>query len=202
MKISELEDKSITDDLVDKILFEDLAYYHNQLVDVAIVLGSSKAHLYRLPPVVEAYRRGKIKKIIPSGRTRTIKEQHFNEGELLRDKALEMGVREDDIIAETKATNTWENIFFSRELLEQRELLTDGMTIAIATSSYHMRRSLCIAKKCFEDHSIHLISLPGEDSSTRRDTWYKKEKGRERCYGEIYRIIWSIRHGIINDWDL
>ena len=113
-----------------------------------------------------------------------------------------MGVREDDIIAETKATNTWENISLSRELLEQNELLTNGMTIAIATSSYHMRRSLCIAKKCFEDHSIHLISLPGEDSSTRRDTWYKNEKGRERCYGEIYRIIWSIRHGIINDWDL
>lgn len=199
MKISELEDKSITDDLVDKILFEDLAYYHNQLVDVAIVLGSSKAHLYRLPPVVEAYRRGKIKIIIPSGYTRTKNGQSFNEGELLRDKALEMGVREDDIIAETKATNTWENIFFSRKLLEQRELLTDGMTIAIATSSYHMRRSLCIAKKCFEEHGIHLISLPGEDSSTRRDTWYKNEKGRERCYGEIYRIIWSIRHGIIND---
>ena len=201
MKISELEDKSIADDLVDKILFEDLEY-NNQLVDVAIVLGSSKAHLYRLPPVVEAYRRGKIKKIITSGRTRTINEQSFNEGELLRDKALEMGVREDDIIAETKATNTWENISLSRELLEQNELLTDGMTIAIATSSYHMRRSLCIAKKCFEDHSIQLISLPGEDSSTRRDTWYKNEKGRERCYGEIYRIIWSIRHGIINDWDL
>lgn len=202
MKISELQDNNITDDLVDKILYEDLEYYNNQSVDVAIVLGSSKAHLYRLPPVVEAYKMGNVKKIIVSGHTRKINEQYINEGEFLRDKALEMGAHKEDVIVEDKAKNTWENLNLSRELLEQKGLLTEGLTIAIATSSYHIQRSLCIAKKVFEHYNLNIISLPGEDNSTRRDTWHTNEKGRERCYGEIYRIIWSISQGIIDDWEV
>ena len=202
MKISELQDKNITDDLVDKILYENLEYYNNQFVDIAIVLGSSKAHIYRLPPVVDAYKKGNVKKIITSGHTRKMNERYINEGKFLRDKALEMGVSESDIIVEGNAENTWENLYFSREILEQKGLLTDGRTIAIATSSYHMRRSLCIAKRVFAPYNLNIISFLGEDNSTRRDTWYANEKGRKRCYGEIYKIIWSINQGIIDDWSL
>lgn len=201
MKISELQEKQITDDLVDRILFADLACYDGQFADAAIVLGSSKAHLYRLPPAIEAYQRGNVKKIVTSGRTRKIDGQEINEGELLRDTALQMGVRGEDILVENKAANTWENISFSRALLAQKGLLTAGMTIAIATSSYHMRRSLCLAEKVFARDHLHLISFPGDDHSTRRDTWYTNEKGRNRCYGEVERIVGLVRQGIVDDWD-
>lgn len=202
MRVSELQENAIPDELVDQILFEGLESCRDQFMDIAIVLGSSKAHLYRLPPVIEAYKRGAVRKIICSGRTRFLNGQYVNEGRLLREKALEMGVRGDDVLVEDRAANTWENLSFSRALLEQEGLLAEGMTIAIATSSYHMRRSLGLAETVFAHDSIHLVPLPGEDRSTSRETWNTNDKGRERCYGEIAGIVRYVRQGLIKDWDI
>lgn len=202
MKISELQDTMISDALVDQILFADLKNDRGQFADAAIVLGSSKAHLYRLPPVAEAYREGRVKRIVVSGHTRSINGREINEGMLLKEKALEMGVGEDDVLVESRAENTWENIIFSKSLLRQKGLFFPGMTIALATSSYHMRRSLCIAERVFVQDNVSIISLPGEDRSTRRDTWYTNEKGRRRCYAEVSKIICSVRQGSLKDWEL
>lgn len=202
MKISELQENSISDELVDLILFEALPYYGGQAVDAAIVLGSSKAHLYRLPPVVEAYKAGTVRKIICSGHTRPIRGQDVNEGALLGAKALEMGVCADDLLVEDKAENTWENLILSRALMLREGLFADIRAIAIATSSYHMRRSLCLAENVFAHDKVTIVSIPGEDSSTQRGTWYTNEKGRERCTGEVRKILWAVRQGIIQDWDL
>lgn len=46
MKISKLTAEKITDEIVDKVLYEGLDY-KNEKIDVSIVLGSSKAHIYR-----------------------------------------------------------------------------------------------------------------------------------------------------------
>ncbi len=202
MKVSELTEKDITDALTDQLLFEGLEPYRGQIADAAIVLGSSKAHLYRLPPVMEAYKKGTVKKIVVSGYTRNIEGQHINEGQLLRDKALEQGASGDDIIVEDRASNTWENLAFSRELLREKGLLAEGMRIAVATSSYHMRRSLGIARKVFAHDRAAIVPIPGEDRSTGRDTWYTSEKGRQRCRGEVLKIIWSVRQGLMDDWEL
>lgn len=202
MKVSELRDHGITDALVDRILFEGIAADDSAFLDAAIILGSSKAPLYRLPPVVEAYKQGRVRLLVPSGHTRSVNEQLINEGEVLRDRALELGVRPEDLLVENRAGNTWENLSFSRALLERKGLLSRGMTVAVATSSYHMRRSLLIAERVFENDGLRIAALPGEDSSTTRESWFTNEKGRKRCYGEVSKILWSIAQGRIRDWDL
>ena len=104
-------------------------------------------------------------------------------------------------IVEDRASNTWENLTFSRELLREKGLLAEGMRIAVATSSYHMRRSLCIARKVFEQDSVTIVPIPGEDRSTNRETWRTSEKGRKRCRDEVIKIIWSVKQGLIDDWE-
>lgn len=44
MKISELTKGQLTEDIVDKVLYEGIEY-KQQSLDVAIILGSSKAHI-------------------------------------------------------------------------------------------------------------------------------------------------------------
>ena len=201
MKLSEYRDRAITDADVDRILFEGLETELSR-ADAAIVLGSSKAHLYRLPPVIEAYKQGRVKRIVCSGRTRELDGRTVNEGELLRDTALAAGVSGEDLLAETQAQNTWENLRFSRALLQREGWLSPGMTVAVATSSYHMRRSLCIAERVFAQDGVRLVPLPGEDSSTTRDCWFTNEKGRSRCYGEVSRLLWAVGQGLIDDREL
>lgn len=201
MKISDLQSNDLTDILVDKIVFEGVELYRES-ADVVIVLGSSKAHIYRLPPVVEAYKKGKVKKIVTSGYTRNINGKIVNEGELLKDKAIQMGVSLEDIIVENSASNTYENFKFSRELLIAQDMLKSGKTIGIATTTYHMKRAMCIAKKVFENDNVNLVMFPGDDNSSNRNTWATNDKGRERCYSEAGKILWMVGEGMVDDWKI
>ncbi|WP_347996069.1 hypothetical protein [uncultured Eubacterium sp.] len=67
----------------------------------------------------------------------------------------------------------------SRELMIKNNLLGECTNIAIVTSSFHMRLSIMIAERVFRDDGVNIVSLPGEDNSTRRTTWFTNEKGRK-----------------------
>lgn len=103
MKISEIDVNQITDEIVDKIIYSGLEY-KNQHLDVVIILGSSKAALYRVPYAVRQYKEGRIDKIIVSGGK--IHGNGKSESEVMGATAIEMGVSEKDIIIENKAMST------------------------------------------------------------------------------------------------
>ena len=56
----------------------------------------------------------------------------------------------DRILMETKSRNTWENAFFSRELIQEN---AEDRQVLLITSAYHMRRSL----SCFRKAGINVI---------------------------------------------
>lgn len=199
MKISEIDVNKITDEMVDKIIYSGLEY-ENQHLDVAIILGSSKAALYRVPYAVREYKEDRIDKIIVSGGK--IDGNGTSESEVMKPTAIEMGVLEKDIIVENKAMSTPENILFSKKIMKQKKMLQEGMNIGIVTTAYHMRRSIKIAERIFEKDNVNIIPLPGQDNSSRRDTWYKSEKGRNIVIGELKKIIYYIRQGIIDDFEV
>ena len=62
----------------------------------------------------------------------------FREAEVMRDLAVDHGVPAADIILETKAANTYENVAFVREILDKR----GWRRILLVSSPYHMRRAL------------------------------------------------------------
>ena len=61
------------------------------------------------------------------------------EAEVFRDRALAMGVHEEQIIVENKSTNTGENIKFSYEMLRDRTLIPKS--IIIVQKPYMERRA-------------------------------------------------------------
>ena len=200
MKISELTKGQLTEDIVDKVLYEGIEY-KQQSLDVAIILGSSKAHIYRLPYAVEVYKNGLVSKIIVSG-GRNIGNANMVEADYLKEKAIEFGIKKKDILVENIAMTTWENMELSRELMIKNNLLGECTNIAIVTSSFHMRRSIMIAERVFRDDGVNIVALPGEDNSTRRTTWFMNEKGRVRAIGEVKKIIDYVKQGKIDDFEI
>ena len=200
MKISELIKGQLTEDIVDKVLYEGIEY-KQQPLDVAIILGSNKAHIYRLPYAVEVYKNGLVSKIIVSG-GRNIGNANMVEADYLKEKAIESGIKKEDILVENKAMTTWENMKLFRELMIKNNMLKTCIKIAIVTSSFHMRRSIMIAERVFSDDSVNIVALPGEDNSTRRTTWFTNEKGRVRAIGEVEKIIDYVKKGEIDDFEI
>ena len=90
----------------------------------------------------------------------------------------------------------------SRELMIKNNMLKTCIKIAIVTSSFHMRRSLVIAKRIFENDNVKIISLPGEDNSTRRAKWFTNDNGRARAIGEVEKIIDYVCQGRIDDFEI
>lgn len=176
--------------------------YENQHLNVAIILGSSKAHLYRVPYAVTEYKNGRIDKIIVSGGNVLSNEKGSLETEVMKSTAIEMGVSERDIIVEDQAKTTLENMMFSREIMKKQNLLQKGISIGIVTTAFHMRRRIKIAERAFVKDGVNIIPLPGQDNSSRRDTWYKSEKGRKIAVGELKKIIDYVRQGIIDDFEV
>ena len=81
----------------------------------------------------------------------------------------------------------------------KNNMLKTCIKIAIVTSSFHMRRSIMIAER---DDGVNIVSLPGEDNSTRRTTWFTNEKGRVRAIGEVEKIIDYVKQGKIDDFEI
>lgn len=201
MKISAIKEGQITDEIVDEVIYSGLDYNHQHL-DVAIILGSSKAHLYRVPYAVTEYKKGNIGKMIVSGGSVLESQNGKTESEIMKQTAIDMGVDAQDILVEDRASTTLENMMFSRNLMKKEILLQKGINIGIVTTAFHMRRSIKMAEKVFSQDEVNLVPLPGQDNSSRRDNWYKSEKGRKIVVGELKKIIDYVKQGIIEDFEV
>ena len=133
---------------------------------------------------------------------RNIGNANMVEADYLKEKAIEFGIKKEDILVENKAMTTWENMKLSRELMIKNNMLKTCIKIAIVTSSFHMRRSIMIAERVFRDDGVNIVSLPGEDNSTRRTTWFTNEKGRVRAIGEVEKIIDYVKQSKIDDFEI
>jgi len=71
----------------------------------------------------------------------------------------------------------------------------------LVTATYHMRRSLAIARYLFPAH-INIIPCPADDDNTNRDNWMKTDKGVERARGEALNIIRCVNNGVIPDFEI
>ena len=101
MKISDMQSEKLTDEQMTALLFKNIED-DREKGDCIFVPGSSKAVDYRLPKAIQLYNEGRANKILFSGGV-AWEEDGLTEAELLRDKALELGVPKDDILVENRS---------------------------------------------------------------------------------------------------
>ena len=201
MLVSKIKEEDLTVDVVDRLLFQGLEDT-GECADCILVLGSIKAAQYRVPVAVEVYKAGRANKLVLcGGKLREFPNGSYSEAEHMRQAALELGVREEDIILENASLNTVENIRFALEALQQTLGLDRLQRVLLVTTAYHMRRSLAIARNLFPTH-ITVIPCSANDNFTRRENWMHTPVGIKRAKDEASKLISYVNHGLIPDFEI
>ena len=71
-------------------------------------------------------------------------KEDISEAQCMFNVLTDKGIDPDRLYLEDKSTNTFENISFSKKIIDENNLSTD---VAIATSSFHLKRATIIAEK-------------------------------------------------------
>ena len=122
---------------------QDLAH-----ADAGIVLGAalwrdqpSPALRERLQMAVELYNSGKVDYLILSGGTGGLLST-ISEAEGMRNFLVDKGIPEEKLLLENKSVNTFQNILFSHQKMQEHQLNSS----IIITHDYHVPRALEMAK--------------------------------------------------------
>ena len=116
-------------------------------------------------------------------------------------RALDLGVPADAIICEKNSENTIENILFAMVELQRAFWLNRIHSVLLVTTTYHMRRSLALARYLFPAH-IEVYPCPVDDTNTKRSNWINSEEGRKRAIAETANIIRCVKNGVFPDFEI
>lgn len=105
-------------------------------------------------------RTGKHAKFIPSGGQGA--DEVISESEAMKRYLLETGVPEERILKEDKSVNTFQNILFSKRVIEQDAGSAENIKAAFATTNYHIFRGYVLSQK-------HGLDAQGISAKTK---WY------------------------------
>ena len=201
MWVSKITAEDLTNDVIDRLLFEGLND-NGENVDCIIVLGSIKAAKYRVPVAAEAFFSGRSEKILLcGGKIRNFSNERMAEADNMYQKALELGIPESSIIREKSSQNTIENILCSLLELQRSMWLNKVKSVLLVTTTYHMRRSLHIARYLFPSH-ISVYPCPADDTTTKRDNWMNTLEGIDRVKTETINIVKCVNNGVIPDFEI
>lgn len=200
MKISELAVEDLNNDLVDKIVYENIEDTGEQ-ADIILVLGSRFANKYRVPKAVELYKKGRSNKMVITGGGVIPELDNISEASFMKLKAIELGVPESDIIIEQDSRTTVENMICSMLLLERELKLSNIKRILLVTTRFHMKRSLLLSRAYFPKW-IEIIPCPADDMNTLRNNWYLTDEGIKRAKAEAVKIISLVKEGCVLDFEI
>lgn len=129
-------------------------------VDVGIGLGSHDPGVATY--TADLYHEGMFPLIVFTGANAPTTVERFPRGEAVhfREMALERGVPNSAIRIEPKATNTGENIDFTRALLQDDGLLDSIRSVMLISRPYQQRRSYAICRKRWPEVEVICGSLP------------------------------------------
>jgi uncharacterized SAM-binding protein YcdF (DUF218 family)/glycosyltransferase involved in cell wall biosynthesis len=141
-----------------------------------------KSTIERARYAATLYKRGYSDKILfSSGYTYV-----YNDAENMKLFAVSMGVPEKDILLEQKANSTYENVIFSKNILNQNNY----RAILLISSPYNMKRAKLVFDKSGKD--IKVIYAPVDN-----DQFYDRHKGRRL---EQIKAVMHEYLGIIYYW--
>ena len=201
MWVSKLTEDMLTHEMIDRLLFQDLED-SGVNADCILVLGSSKAAKYRVPVAAKAYADGRSPRIMLCGGTvRDFTDGRMSEAEHMKQAALALGIPEKDLILESASQNTIENLLCSLLELQRSLWLNRVKAVLLVTTTYHMRRSLHIARYLFPDH-IRVLPCPADDTNTTRTNWMNTDEGIARAKAEAMNIVRCVHNGVIPDFKI
>jgi len=126
--------------------------------DVGIGLGSHDLGVAIV--ATDLFRRGMFPRLIFTGANAPTTVDRFPDGEAVayRDYAIEHGVPAEAIMIDTEATNTEQNLKFSRTLLEQAGV--EVRSVLLMSRPYQQRRAFATCRKLWPEVKVLCYSRP------------------------------------------
>ncbi|MEU4412750.1 YdcF family protein [Nocardia salmonicida] len=185
-------------------------WQYNQLdhdvrpTDVGIGLGSHDLGV--ATHAADLFLSGMFPRIVFTGANAPTTVARFPRGEAVhyKEHAIERGVPEGAIILEPRATNTTENIQFTRDVLESRGLADAIRSVTLISRPYQQRRSYAILRKQWPEVDVICSSLP-LDLDDYIATIGDAERVIDMLVGDTQRIWkypergWAIKQDIPDD---
>lgn len=136
----------------------------------------------------ELYHRGMFPVVVFTGGNSRETYHRFPRGEGVhyREHALELGVPEEAILVEPKATNTGENITLSREVLKSAGV--DADSVMLVSMPYMERRAYATTRKVWPDVEPVCASVPLSLAEYRESQDHGTEL-IDMIIGDLQRVI-------------
>lgn len=97
------------------------------------------------------------------------------------------GLSQECVLLENRASNTYENMAFSKALLAASGHLRSDMTVNVISINYHMRRALVTLRDVFgPDVELGVINYVSRYCDPK--TWYRDPNGRALILEEARKI--------------
>ena len=161
--------------------------------DIIFIPGSSNWVLAET--AARLYKEGVAGKIMPSGmyfyqfgrfmNERVTDERYKGiyrtEAEFLASVLIKNDVPEENVIKEERATNTYENAIFSKELI--KEMGIEVKTAILCPQAFHARRAFMTYSHLFPDTEFYVV--PTDTQGITAGNWHKTERGIQVVLGEL-----------------
>ncbi|MEE1193119.1 MAG: YdcF family protein, partial [Blautia sp.] len=176
----------------------EFVFAEHKLEQANIMFIPGSGHPQLAVEAARLYHQGWAPWILPSGRysittgkfSGVLDKQECYQGsyetewDFLSQVLQEKGVPGTAILKEDRATYTYENAIYSRQV-------TDGMGLEIkkailCSKPYHARRCLLYYQLLYPDTKF--MVYPIKDSKIQRDNWFLTEEGTRLVFGELERM--------------
>lgn len=169
--------------------------------DVAVVMGTSKTINEAVQNAAELYKAGVVPLIIVTGGDNARIQK--NEAQVISQKLVELGIPPANILQENRATNTLENVLFTKELIDNEIGFANLHSIIAVTRNYHSRRVLMTFNKHFPDSvALYASGYESERFKFSKNTWNKSEVGKEKVLEELGKIEKYLEKGDLAELEL
>ena len=107
----------------------------------------------RVEEGIALYKEGYVNTMIMSG---TNAHNQYVEAIVMKDYAITQGVKEEDVLLETKAKSTYHNMLYSKDIVEKYHI----KTCYVITNSWHLRKADYYSRKFEFDYEMIASKKP------------------------------------------
>lgn len=137
-------------------------------LEVALVLGNrlddgkpSPTLMSRLEKARELYEAKLVSYFVLSGGA--LDDEQTSEAQVMKTYLLQQGMPDKRLILETQSTNTIDNLYYSKLLIDS----LNCETIYLVTSKSHLCRAMMIAERC----GVEALGVPAEMAGSLPEIW-------------------------------
>ncbi len=198
MLLSEIN-HTLTNQQINRLLFSIVDDQLNG--DCILVFGSMRYFKSRVEKAVELYFQKRAPKILFSGLNNGEEDNNYIEALEMQKYALELGVKEEDILIDDQSTNTTENILCSLIVLERAFKLKNIKRLIIVTTDGHMTR-VSLTLKHYMPKWIEYSYAGSVGNGVNVDNWSSSEIGCKKVYEEVNALIKYAKDNTVDDMNI